>query len=260
MTNQSASNAVAAGRSLRGALVCLTRPSGTNESLDRLAKSSGAKTVEMPLIEIQPLPSESLAVLLKQFADYDGVVVTSANAVKAACDFAVSHGIDLGQATPWYAIGARTGRVIEDRQLTPVCLDAATAEDFAVKLAAKLGSKPQRLLFLHGVKARTVVPKALRHEGHQVDAAACYDTVDSPIPADAWRKMARAKTVFMPLFSPSAAKSLVRQWPASLAAPIHVIAIGATTMIACAGLGLRVAATAERPTAASVMEAITRLA
>jgi uroporphyrinogen-III synthase len=260
MTNQSVSNAVSSAGSLRGALVCLTRPTGTNESLNRLAKSTGAKTVEMPLIEIRPSPSADLAALLKQLADYDGVVVTSANAVKAACDFAVSQGIDLGQATPWYAIGARTGRVIEDRHLKPVCLDASKAEDFAVKLAAKLGSKPQRLLFLHGAKARTVVPQALRHEGHHVDAVACYDTVDCPIQADAWRKMAGAKTVFIPLFSPSAAKSLVRQWPTSAAAPIHVIAIGATTMSACAGLGLRVEATAERPTAASVMEAITRLA
>ncbi len=248
-----------AERPLSGACVSLTRPQGSNEALRELVVAAGADVLEMPLLVIEPTVSTRLTEALAQLSAYDGVLLTSANAAAMAAAAAAQAGIVLPDELPWYAIGERTAAAAASASLPVITLQSASGEAFAEALVDRFGERPRRLLFLHGAKARSVVPETLRAVGHQVDAVVCYDTVQNIVPAAVWEKLKGCRTVYMPLFSPSAARSLAAQLDAATDVRMRVVAIGETTAAACRDCHLKVAAIAAKPSVDSVMTALIQL-
>lgn len=249
-------------RPLQGILIGLTRAEADNMALGSAVEGLGALTVAMPLIHIRPVITAGLRAALQRLDAYDGVIVTSANAVKMAYTLSVSSQIELASAVPWYVIGARTADVAQKHGRKTVWIKGMMqAEDFAAALSARFGDAPRRLLFLHGNRARTVVPEVLRAHGHQVESFVCYDTIDQVVSGSAWQQISQARTVFIPLFSPSAVNSLATQWPPALdlATRCRFVVIGRTTQAACQNRGIPVAMTAARPSTDSIMAALVAL-
>lgn len=244
---------------LAGVTVCLTRSQGSNESLRRRAVAAGADVVEMPLIEIRCAPKEPIEAALSRLPEYDGVIVTSANAAAIASDCAAKGGIDIPATVPWYAIGRATASTAALASLPTIEFASETGEAFAHKLVQQYGDVSRRLMFLRGNLARSVVPGTLRDAGHEVDEVVCYETQPAMVTKDVWEHLQSRQGIFLPLYSPSAVRSWVQQRKSMLDDRFLVVAIGKTTADACRTDGLTVAATAPEPTADSMLDAMISL-
>ena len=140
----------------------LLRPEpGLGRSADR-ARTLGLDPVLCPLFEIQPLPWTA-----PEPADYDGLLLTSANAVRYA-------GPQLGtlSALPVYAVGAATAKVAREAGLRVAATGEAGVEDLLANLDGR-----RRLLHLAGEH---------RHDPggpHRIDSVPVYRSAAIPDPA-----------------------------------------------------------------------------
>jgi uroporphyrinogen-III synthase/uroporphyrinogen III methyltransferase/synthase len=168
---------------LSGRRVLVTRAAHQAGKLSEGLRALGAEPVEVPVLEIHPPASfEPFDAALRQLNGYDWLILTSANAVYALAERAVSLGINLAQqALPQVAaIGEATASEARKAGLQVVFVpDAYVAESLVEGLSKSLQIQPsmQRILLVRAAVARDVIPDALRTAGALVDVVDAYRNV-----------------------------------------------------------------------------------
>lgn len=146
-------------------------------ALSRELRKLGATVLEIPFIEIRKprsfLPLDSA---LKNLAEYDWLILTSANGVEAMWERLAKLRLkNLGHMRV-AAIGPATKKAIEQRG---VKVDVVPKEYVAESVVRSLRSrvKEKRVLLIRAKVARDVIPNELRKAGAQVDVVEAYETV-----------------------------------------------------------------------------------
>jgi uroporphyrinogen-III synthase len=247
---------------LQGVCVVLTRAPGNSAELFARLKSLGAVAMERPLIETKPLLKDFVAKSLSAQDDYGGVIVTSANAVRQAFVICQNYNTPwvLGNLR-WYCIGKATAHAAETLGIAPIVFEnVRNGQEFAKALARYFqGRVPGKLVFLHGQKADLSFVDVLQSAGIDAFPMLVYETFDALIDIHELHRLQRDGFVIYVFYSPSAIKSLIRQWPdfsLSRTNQTFVVAIGQTTSGACRRLGVLVDKVAVTPTSDALVDAI----
>ncbi len=179
MSHGPASGVSAAGRSLAGKRILITRASEQAGSLAQLLEQEGATVVAIPSIAIRPPKSyEPLDRAIRDAAKYDWLILTSVNGVRA-----LYERLEKAQLSPSHftrmriaAIGPATKQAIEARGLAVAVMPKQyVAESVVAALRDEMPGK--RVLLVRAKVARDVIPQELRDAGAEVDVVEAYETV-----------------------------------------------------------------------------------
>lgn len=230
--------------------VLLTRPQpGASRTAARLA-ALGFEPVPLPLTRIEQLP---MADVLP--ADFDAVVVTSANAVRHASESLLHDIAEL----PCFVVGSETAAVAADVGFRHVQHADGDASSLAGLVRARL-PRGARLLYLCGRLRRATVEQALAEAGLDVVPVETYDTLPIDYGAgDIAALLGSEPVAAVMLFSVEAALAFLRL-AGSVAAPALagnalMICISQRVAAVLANQGFRTMVAAE-PTEASMLSAL----
>ncbi len=164
---------------LAGRRVLVTRAAHQAGKLSEGLRALGAEPVEVPVLEIrQPEDTGPLDAALQNLDDYDWLILTSANTVRALVGRASNSGVLLGQSTCLRvaAVGEATAEAARKAGFA-VCF--VPESDVAERLVDGLADRArgQRILLARAAVARDVIPDALRAAGAQVDVVDAYRNV-----------------------------------------------------------------------------------
>jgi len=153
--------------------VLLTRPSPDNEASSEALRARGLKVLLAPMLRFEPVPFADAAGL-----DYQGVIVTSANALRAVEGaFAQSPLLKL----PLYAVGEHTASVARELGFAKVIVargDASALRDLVLeRLRAKELKKKRPLLYLAGADISRDLAGELGQHGFEVVTQTTYRMV-----------------------------------------------------------------------------------
>lgn len=164
---------------LRGKRIVVTRARDQAAALSFRLRELGAEVLEIPLIEIRPPASfQALDRALQQISEYDWLILTSVNGVKALAGRIGQLGLDPLNLVHLKiaAIGPATEQSLEELQLqVDVVPEKYVAEAVVSSLRAQV--KGQRILLVRAKIARDVIPEELRRAGAVVSVAEAYETV-----------------------------------------------------------------------------------
>jgi len=168
-----------ADRSLAGARVLVGRAKHQAGALSNELRKLGVTVIEIPFIEIRkPRSFKPLDAALKNLADYDWLILTSANGVEALWDRRAKLGLarQLPDSLRIAAIGPATKKAIEKRG---IAVDIVPKEYVAESVVRSLKNKvkDRRVLLVRAKVARDVIPRELRKAGAQIDVVEAYQTV-----------------------------------------------------------------------------------
>lgn len=248
--------------SLDDVYVIVTRAADRAHELVRGIQVRGGIPVSVPLIDVIPLFDTSVQVCVNQLSHYDGLVVTSANAIRSLQAAATREGVVLGElGLHCFAVGHSTARAVNElgwRATTPD--GVTTAQGLGRFLASHRDPSVQTLLLPRGQLADESLPDMLRQAGYTVTPLVCYETVPTVVDTQRWmRILDRREIVVVTLFSPSAAHTLmvacVQQFHQA-AANVKIACVGQTTADAVIGYGLQVDFMATHPSTDGVLDAI----
>jgi uroporphyrinogen-III synthase len=176
---------------LVGRRILVTRGASQASKLSDGLREIGAIPVEVPLIEITPPESfDPLDDALRNFAQYDWLIVTSTNTVRVLAERAAIVGISLGKFAPEKiaAVGAATEQAAREAGLNvAVTPKEYVAESLVTEVKDHMAGK--RVLLARAASARDVIPDALRSAGATVDVVDAYRNA---LPAAAPQMLRRA--------------------------------------------------------------------
>ncbi|MBF0174472.1 MAG: uroporphyrinogen-III synthase [Magnetococcales bacterium] len=165
------------GSNLAGRLLLITRPLPEARTTARQLERLGATARVSPVLHLQPPDDpapfrEALAHLTR----YDGIIFTSAHAVRAFLDDPVAK-------TPLpriYAVGNKTASLLIAAGLTPEVPDRPLGgHELALELLQTHPSD-RRFLFLRAQEGRDELITTLRQAGKAVDLVAAYAMAPTP--------------------------------------------------------------------------------
>lgn len=224
----------------------------------------GAKVLEIPFIEIRkPRSFEALDSSLKNLAQYEWLILTSANGVEALWErltkLRLKHNFSHLSVA---AIGPATKKAIEQRGVhVDVVPKEYVAESVVRSLRRRVPGK--RVLLVRARVARDVIPRELRKAGANVDVVEAYETV---VPRSSRTRLRKAfanpkrRPHVVTFTSSSTVRNLVTLLGAQKANlhGIRLASIGPVTSSTLRELGLRVDIAAKKFTIPGLVEAIVR--
>jgi uroporphyrinogen-III synthase len=230
------------GTRLSGWRVLVTRQPEQAAGLAEALAREGAQVVEVPLIEIAPPGDPApLRDAVDRLSDYDWLVFTSANAVRAFAIELSARAVPAGVRIA--TVGPSTSDAVTD-SLPGVTVALTPAREFRaegmVAAFAEQNVKGLRVLIPASARARDTVASGLTSQGARVDVVTAYRTLT---PADAPARLAAALAAgvdVVTLASPSAVEGFVASCPPGVARPRAVV-IGPVTEEAARKAGLEVA-------------------
>jgi uroporphyrinogen-III synthase/uroporphyrinogen III methyltransferase/synthase len=163
---------------LAGRRILVTRAMDQAGKLSDTLRALGAEPVEVPVIEIGPPKSfAALDAAIRRLVQYDWLVFTSANAVKAFVLRALALHVPLtGMRAKIAAVGAATAEVIAKAGFTVSYVpEKYVAESLVAGFPEDV--KDKRFLLARATVARDVIPDALREAGARIDVADAYENV-----------------------------------------------------------------------------------
>ncbi len=249
-------------RPLFGKRVLVTRSRQQASALSQLLSRQGAMPVELPTIQIEPIPdSQELDRAIERLSDYAWLIFTSANGV----DVFFKRLRDLGKdsralnGVRLCSIGPATAAALEARGLVT---DRMPREFLAEAVADALesdGVSGQRILLPRAESAPPELVTKLTQLGATVDEIALYRTVPPPESPDGGRKMLLDGEIDITTFtSSSTVKHLVSMLGAEWEAinRTKVACIGPVTAATASELGVRVDVTASEHTIPGLVQAL----
>ncbi len=166
----------AGSRPLAGRRILVTRAAHQIGTLSERLREAGAIPVEVPVLEIRPPDSfADLDAALRKFANYDWLILTSANTVRALVDRAKHLGLPLAQpqSLKVAAIGEGTTKAAAEAgfkvTIVPV---TSVAESLISALEGEMSDA--KVLLARAAVARDIIPDFLREAGALVDAVDAY--------------------------------------------------------------------------------------
>jgi uroporphyrinogen-III synthase len=164
---------------LAGKHIVVSRARDQAEALAFPLRELGAEVLEIPFIEIRPPASfKHLDDALRQIHDYDWLILTSVNGVRALAGRIQHLGLDALNFVHLKvaAIGPATEQALEAEQFqVDVVPDKYVAEAVVSSLRGQV--KGQRILLVRAKIARDVIPEELRRAGAVVNVVEAYETV-----------------------------------------------------------------------------------
>jgi hydroxymethylbilane synthase len=179
-----ADRAAEAARRAGDPAVIVTRAADQAAPLALALVDRGMAPLLVPAIEIAPA-DDGLGLAVTRLAEYDWVVVTSANAARAVRATADRLGVPLGVAGPrWAAVGIASARALRAAGLA-VALRPERASGAALAEAMPLAGG-ERVLVPRGDLADDRLIDRLAARGARVEPVVAYRTIEGP-PASAAR-------------------------------------------------------------------------
>ncbi|AXC15046.1 Uroporphyrinogen-III methyltransferase [Acidisarcina polymorpha] len=164
---------------LEGRRIIVTRARTQASSLVTSLQELGAEVIEIPTIETIPLDSyEMLDDALKNIANYQWLLVTSANTVRVLAERLAVLKLSPSTLDPpqKVAIGSATARAMREQG---IAVDLIPEQYVAESLVSALGDQVagSRILLARAAIARDLIPEALARQGATVDIVDAYRTV-----------------------------------------------------------------------------------
>ena len=243
-------------RPLFGVGVLVTRAAEQAGSLAVDLRQLGAAVYEQPVIAVEQVDGPDPAGALARLPEYDWVIFTSANAVRAVWARLRASGRDARAfaSARLCAIGPATAVALEALGLAP---DVVPEEHVAEGVLAALRELPMhKVLLPRAAGAREVLPRGLRERGVEVDAVTFYRTVPAAASAAPLRLLLANGQVQLVTFTSASTVEHFIDLAGTLPSHVAVACIGPETRRAAEARGLRVSVTAETYTAAGLVSAI----
>jgi len=166
-------------QSLTGVRVLVGRARHQAGALSLELRRLGATVIEIPFIEIRkPRSFKPLDLALMNLANYDWLILTSANGVEAMWERMARLRLNKNNlaGVRVAAIGPATRKAIEQQGgIVEVVPREYVAESVVRSLRQKV--KRKRVLLVRAKVARDVIPNELRKAGAHVDVVEAYETV-----------------------------------------------------------------------------------
>ena len=242
-----------AGGPLAGRRILVTRGITQAATLADALRARGAAVVEIAAVEIAPPADDApLCAAMAAIADYDWLLLTSANAVRAvaALESTLPGRLRLasaGPATTRAACGELRGAAIAAEAGDPFGGEALARSLSAFDLTGA------RVLFPVSDRSPAALAEVLRGRGARVDVVVAYRTVAPEGTAERVKEALRSGVDAIAFASPSAVDALSE---VAEAREVAAIAIGTTTADAARAAGFARVAVAARATADGLAEAV----
>jgi uroporphyrinogen-III synthase len=215
--------------------VLVTRAADQAGKLSDALRAAGLTPVEVPVLELVP-PTDfaPLDAALRNFASFDWLILTSANAVRVLADRAQFLGIALAdQKIKIAAVGSATASAIEALGLTVSLVPEKYVAEGLLESFKQRTLTGKKILLVRAAVARDVIPDALRSLGVHVTIAEAYRN-QMPASAPAQLAAALAEQITFAAFTSSSSVTHLRDaalaasipWPL---ANVRAISIGPVT-------------------------------
>jgi len=257
-----------AKRPLHGRRILITRARHQVDPLRRHLADLGASVVEIPTIEIRPMPIDER--VRRAIAGLGGtalVIFASANAVDIFFRMLLASGSDARalHASKLCAIGQETAESLEARGLRP---ELVTSEYTAEGLANALEGwemEGMRVLVPRAEVARDALPALLAQRGAQVEILPVYQAVCPPETGAALLQLFSAEGADVITFtSSSTVANFVRAFPddrlPAVLGDAEIACMGPVTADTARKLGLKVGIIAREYTIQGLVQAIVEAA
>ena len=246
---------------LFGWRVLVPRPEGSADELAERLRRVGAEPVLAPLIEIRAQSGSSemrRAVDELAVGAFDWVAFTSVAAVSATLDAARRAGLawPVGGGTRVAAVGRSTAGALQRAGIAVDLVPDGAGSARSLVAAWPVEAEGRSVLLPRSDRALPELPDALRRKGYRIRETVAYRTVTLPVPAAVARDLVTGRIRAVLLTSPSTAGALT---DVPIAPDVVLVAIGASTAAAARDAGLVVAVTATQPSAAGLVDALTRV-
>jgi uroporphyrinogen-III synthase len=250
---------------LAGKRVLVTRAAHQAGKLSEGLRTLGATPVEVPVLEIRPPKNpKAMDEALLSLADYDWLILTSANAVRALVDRALSTGVALLHPSELKvaAVGEATASAARAAGLNVAFVPVSYVAESLIN-GLKGSSRDEKILLIRAEVSRDLIPDALRAGGAVVDSVDAYRNV-MPVAAPEQLREALASQLDAATFTSSssvmhlaaAARAAGLQWPF---AGVPAISIGPITSGTLRELGWEPAIEANPSDIPGLIAAVTQL-
>jgi len=252
-------------RPLFGKRVLVTRDKSQSGRIVRALREAGAEPVVVPMIRLAP-PEDwgEVDAALDAIADYDAMLITSANAIRFLAGRAEARGVSLTPADlQVLCVGPETAKATREAGVAVHRIPEGRydADGLLDEITKHLPPKGRRFLFPRAEKARKVLPDGLSAVGARVDSVTVYRTLPPEIDAGDLRTLLVEEGLDALTFtSPSTVQNfgaLLDDESRAAAGRCTVAAIGPVTAEALRREGLTPDVLAER---ASVQDLVAALA
>lgn len=171
------------GLPLAGSRVIVLRTMAQGGELSSRLRELGAEVIQLPMIDIAPIPEAQAQLNSVLFTTINMVVFTSPNGVTQTVGALHANGLDVrvfyGKTV--VAIGPKTASVLRDHGVVAdVVARRSVQEGIVDELPADLNGV--HVLLPTSAKARQTLPDALARRGARVTELGLYDTVMPPLP------------------------------------------------------------------------------
>jgi uroporphyrinogen III methyltransferase/synthase len=180
---------VGAGRGpLAGRSIVVTRARAQASDLRGALEALGATVIEMPVIRIEPIAaSAEIESAMHAIADYDVIVLTSANGVDALAGLMAARGMDARSLRPGQvvvAVGPGTAAALAGHGIRADIVPERFVGEGVLDALQATPMDGRRVLIARARDARPVVADGLRGRGAHVDDVAVYETLAESPAAD----------------------------------------------------------------------------
>jgi uroporphyrinogen-III synthase len=250
---------------LAGKRILVTRALHQAGKLSEGLLALGAEPVEVPVLEIRPPESfEALDAALLSLADYEWLILTSANSARALAERSSALGIEIVQpiSLKVAAIGEATAEAARGAGFRITFVPVTNvAESLVEGLLNDVAG--QRILLARAAVARDVIPDALREAGAEFQVVDAYRNV-MPEATPEQLRLVLARGIDAAAFTSSSSVTHLAEaarlagiaWPF---ARVAAVSIGPITSGTLRELDWEPAAEAERSDIASLLEAFVKL-
>lgn len=249
---------------LAGKRVLITRAAEQNSELFASLSRHGATPISLPLVAFGP-PDDfaPLDAALRQWAHFDWVIFTSANAVKAVVSRSATLGMDLHRTSNSIRVAAVGPATSAEAEKFGFSVDYVAKTHLGSALAQELGEhlRGQRIFLPRSDHANSDLPSALARFAANLTEVVAYRTLrPSETDRAAVTRTVQSDADAILFYSPSAVYNL-----AELLAPgqLHALenrvaltAIGPVTAAALREFGVQRIITAADTTVAAVIAAL----
>lgn len=245
---------------LEGKIVLVTRAEHQGQSFAELLGQEGAYGLGVPMIEIKEPPSwKECDKAIINLRKYDGVIFTSANAVKMflqRMDQLNKEARQLLTRRSVYAVGSKTQAVLEEAKIPVTAIPSSfSAADLATVFDQKAASGKSFLL-PKGDLVRDTITRRLRELDAVVDEVVVYinERPDTIAAKHLHQLLENREVDVVTFFSPSSVVNFVEMAGTDLVSSVPVAVIGPTTARAAKEFGLNVRIVAKQSTADSLVQ------
>lgn len=243
---------------LFGKRIVVTRPRAQASGMSQMLRELGAQPIEFPVIQIGPAEDYGpLDRAIRKLEDYDWLVFTSANGVRAFFERVDLSVRDLrGLRARLAAIGPATREVLERAHLK---VDEVGDEYVAESLAASIGKHSiagASVLLVRAAAARAFLPEWLRERGAKVEVVEAYRTSAAPNLEERARELESHPPDWITFTSSSTVDAFFSAVDAGKLGASRLASIGPVTSATLGKNGLAAAVEASEHTVEGMLRAI----